>query len=87
LWRVVESSPEEGHRLLVYLAHSIDELGAKPSESAFIRQAVDYYIGAIREAGRMSQLEAGYAALAQDEERASVIRAMRDRMPDRFRED
>lgn len=87
VWRAVESSPEEGHKLLVYLARSIDELGVRPSDSAVIRQAVDYYLSAIREAARMSQLETGYSALAADEERDDVIRALRSRMPERAGED
>lgn len=75
------------HRLWMRLAGSLEELGTKPSGSALIREALSFYLASIHEARRLAQLEAGYRALAQDEERASVIRAMRERVPARFRED
>lgn len=75
------------HRLWVRLARSVEALGTKPSGSALIREALSFYLGSIHEARRLGQLEAGYRALAQDEERTRVIRAMRKRVPARFRED
>lgn len=89
VWRAVDLgvAGEEARRLWVYLAHSVDELGADPSSSAVLRQALDYYLVSIREARRVNQLEAGYAVLAQDEERDDTIRALRSRMPERTFED
>ena len=86
--RVVASpASEDGHRLWSSLARSVEELGDNPSRSAVIRQALDYYLASLREARRISELESGYAALARDEDRARTVRAMRDRLPERFDED
>jgi hypothetical protein len=87
--RAVESpvAAEGAHRLWLKLVHSVEELGVKPSRSAVIRQALDYYFASIQEARRINRLEEGYAALASDEDRSRGIRAMRNRVPERFRED
>lgn len=68
---------------LTRLARSLTELGRDPSASAVVRQALDFFLAAIRDAEREARLEAGYALLATDEERDQMIEATSKRSLDR----
>lgn len=65
------------------LSRSLEKLGEDPSASAVVRQAVDFFIAALRDAQREARLEAGYALLAADQERDQMIDSTRRRAPER----
>jgi hypothetical protein len=85
--RVLESDPTAGDGCFNELASSLEELDADPSAAAVMRQALDFLVASLRRADRIAELEAGYGALAGDEDRDALVSVMRDRLPDRFRED
>jgi hypothetical protein len=66
------------------LADSMGQLGEDPSASAVIRQALDYYLAALKDAEREARLEAGYAQLAAEDERRKMIEAASTRAPARW---
>jgi metal-responsive CopG/Arc/MetJ family transcriptional regulator len=67
----------------IRLSHSLDELGEDPSASAVVRQALGFFLAALRDAQRDARLEAGYAVLAADREREQMIKATSRRTPER----
>ena len=69
---------------LVRLSSSLEELGEDPSASAVIREALDYFLAALRDAEREARLEAGYALLAADQEREQMLFAASKRVPRRM---
>lgn len=85
--RALESDPTAGAGCFYELAGSLEELGADPSAASVMRQALDFFVASLRRADRIAELEAGYLALARDEDRENLSSAMRDRLPDRFRVD
>jgi hypothetical protein len=84
---VLDSDPAAGDGCFNELAASLEELGADPSAAAVMRQALEFFVASLRRADRIADLEAGYRAMARDEDRAGVSSSMRGRLPDRFRED
>ena len=67
----------------IRLSHSLDELGEDPSASAVVRQALGFFLAALRDAQRDARLETGYAVLAADREREQMIKATSRRAPER----
>jgi Arc/MetJ-type ribon-helix-helix transcriptional regulator len=65
------------------LSRSLRELGEDPSASAVVREALDFFLAALRDAERESRLEAGYALLAADQERDQMLDATSKRVPQR----
>jgi hypothetical protein len=63
------------------LSHSLEELGEDPSASAVVREALDFFLAALRDAQREARLEAGYALLAGDQERQQMLDATSKRAP------
>lgn len=85
--RVLATDPSAGEGCFNELAASLEELSTDPSAASVMRQALDFFAASLRRADRMADMEAGYAALARDEDRASLIPTMRGRLPHRFVED
>jgi len=85
--QVLESDPAAGEGCFIELAASLEELGSDPSAASVMRQALDFFVASLRRADRMADLEAGYVALARDEERGDLASAMRGRLPGRFSKD
>ena len=69
---------------LVRLSRSLNELGEDPSASAVVREALDYFLAALRDAEREARLEAGYAQLAADQERDQILDATSKRPLERL---
>ncbi len=69
---------------LVRLSRSLQELGEDPSASAVVREALDYFLAALRDAEREARLEVGYTELASDQERDQMVEAMSRRTPRRL---
>lgn len=69
---------------LVRLSRSLQELGEDPSASAVVREALDYFLAALRDAEREARLEAGYTQLAADEDRDQMLAATPRRTPQRL---
>jgi hypothetical protein len=67
----------------IRLSRSLEELGEDPSASAVVRQALDFYLAALRDAQREARLEAGYTLLAADRERQQMLGATSKRAPRR----
>ncbi len=78
------SATEDRAQVWSRLAHSMDRLGDDPSAAAVIRQALDYYLAALKDAQREARLEAGYALLASDDERGQMIETTSKRSPARW---
>jgi Arc/MetJ-type ribon-helix-helix transcriptional regulator len=76
------TSSEQG-LFLVRLSRSLQELGERPSASAVVREALDYFLAALGDAEREARLEAGYALLAADQEREQMLEASSKRVPQR----
>lgn len=55
------------------LSRSLEELGEDPSASAVVREALDFFLAALRDAEREARLEAGYALLAADPDRERML--------------
>lgn len=66
----------ERPRVFLEVVRSLRDLGDEPSTSAVIRQAVKWYLTVARDLERTALLEAGYSALAGDEERSAVLRTL-----------
>lgn len=66
------------------LARSLEGLGANPSASAVVREALDFFLAALRDAELEQRLEAGYALLKTDQERDQVLDATSGRAPARL---
>lgn len=66
------------------LSRSLGELGADPSASAVVREALDFFLAALHDVERESRLEAGYALLAADQERDQMLDATSKRVPQRM---
>jgi Arc/MetJ-type ribon-helix-helix transcriptional regulator len=69
---------------VVRLVRSLEALGEDPSASAVIREAVGFFLAALRDAEHEARLEAGYALLAADPEREQMLDATSGRMPRRL---
>jgi hypothetical protein len=69
---------------VVRLSRSLEELGEDPSASAVVREAVEFFLAALRDADREARLEAGYAQLAADQERDQILDATSKRAPRRI---
>lgn len=69
---------------VVRLSRSLQELGEDPSASAVVREAVEFFLAALRDTDRDARLEAGYAQLAADQERDQIFEATSKRVPDRL---
>jgi Arc/MetJ-type ribon-helix-helix transcriptional regulator len=69
---------------VVRLSRSLKELGEDPSASAVVREAVDFFLAALRDADREARLETGYALLAADQERQPMLDATSKRLPQRM---
>lgn len=69
---------------VVRLVRSMQELGEDPSASAVVREAVDFFLAALRDAEREARLESGYALLAGDKERDQMIAATWKRAHERL---
>ncbi|MGH2596021.1 MAG: hypothetical protein ACRDH7_08670 [Actinomycetota bacterium] len=65
------------------LSHSLEELGEDPSASAVVREALDFFLAALRDAEREARLEAGYALLAADPNRERMLESIPKRAPQR----
>ena len=65
------------------LSRSLEELGEDPSASAVVREALDFFLAALRDAEREARLEAGYALLAADPNRERMLQVMPKRAPKR----
>ena len=65
------------------LSHSLMELGEDPSASAVVREALNFFLAALRDAEREARLEAGYALLAADPNRERLLEAISKRVPRR----
>lgn len=65
------------------LSRSLEELGEAPSASAVVREALDFFLTALRDAEREARLEAGYALLAADPNRDRMLDAIPKRAPHR----
>ena len=87
VYRALDTDPSAGTGCFVQLAGSLEELGKDPSAASVMRHALDFFVISIKRADQIANLEAGYGALAQDADRARVLSSMRDRVPERFRED
>jgi Arc/MetJ-type ribon-helix-helix transcriptional regulator len=66
------------------LSHSLEELGEDPSASAVVREALEFFLAALRDAERDARLEAGYALIAADPNRERMLQAMPKRAPKRM---
>jgi hypothetical protein len=73
------SGPEQWERLEP-MARSLAKLGEDPSLAGIIREALFYYFASLDEILERARTEAGYAALAADEERAEALFSARDRV-------
>jgi hypothetical protein len=69
---------------VVRLSRSLQELGEDPSASAVVREAVGFFLAALRDTDREARLEAGYAQLATDRERDQILDAASRRVPERL---
>jgi Arc/MetJ-type ribon-helix-helix transcriptional regulator len=69
--------------LWIRLSRSLEELGAHPSASAVVREALGFFLAALRDAQREANQESGYALLAEDRERNQMIAATSRRAPER----
>jgi Arc/MetJ-type ribon-helix-helix transcriptional regulator len=78
------SATEERAQTWSRLVRSMDRLGDDPSASAVIRQALDYYLAALKDAQMETRLETGYALLASDDERREMIETTSKRAPARW---
>jgi hypothetical protein len=85
--RALDVDPGAGTGSFLQLARVLEALGKDPSAASVMRHALDFFVASIRRADQIARLEAGYGALAHDEDRAGVRSAMRGRVPDRFQED
>ena len=65
------------------LSRSLEELGEDPSASAVVREALDFFLAALRDAEREARLEAGYALIAADPNRERMLEAIPKRTPQR----
>lgn len=65
------------------LSRSLEELGEDPSASAVVREALNFFLAALRDAERDARLEAGYALLAADSNRERMLEAIPRRAPKR----
>jgi hypothetical protein len=68
---------------LARLSRSLEELGGNPSASAMVREALDFFLAALRDAERDARLEAGYALLAADPNRERMLEEVPKRVPRR----
>jgi Arc/MetJ-type ribon-helix-helix transcriptional regulator len=66
------------------LSHSLEELGEDPSASAVVREALDFFLAALRDAERDARLEAGYALIADEPNRERMLEAIPKRAPKRM---
>jgi len=57
------------------LVQSLRDLGNDPSQASIVRGALRCYLHLVSEMQKTAALEAGYSALAADEERADALRA------------
>jgi hypothetical protein len=87
VYRALDADPTAGTGVFLQLADSLEALGKDPSAASVMRHALDFFVGSIRRADQIAELEVGYGALAQVADRAGVLSAMRDRVPDRFQGD
>jgi Arc/MetJ-type ribon-helix-helix transcriptional regulator len=71
-------------QFFVRLSRSLQALGENPSASAVVREALDYFLAALRDAEREARLEAGYSLLAADQEREQMLDATSKRTPRRL---
>lgn len=69
---------------VVRLSRSLEALGEGPSASAVVREAVEFFLAALRDTDRQARLEAGYAQLAADQERDQILDATSTRVPERL---
>jgi hypothetical protein len=77
LRKAMEDAPEAQGVFFGPILDWLDQLEEPPSQSALVREAVGLYLRALREAERSGELDAGYRALAEDEERGAMIDALR----------
>lgn len=77
-------TPGDQAAFVARLSHSLEELGEDPSASAVVREALDFFLAALRDAERDARLEAGYALIAADPNRERMLEAIPKRAPKRM---
>ncbi len=55
-------------RFVEQVARAIEHLGDEPSSAAVVREALEYFLEAVRRANELAEMERGYEELAKDPE-------------------
>ena len=81
---VLEQELAEGSPFVRHLLASLEALPEDPSASAVVRSAVGTYLAAIRDLERSAGMDAGYAALEAEEDRAGIMEGAAKRVAARW---